>query len=373
PALERIAIDLSNAPNAIGLRVGPSTGWFEGSRVMIKGGYRSIDHHGPNASYERFMCDSPSDCHFFMDEFGAEVDISRMNFARNIAGTTDAYMKVIYGAPPGGDLELSGIKCQSAPGLGMFVTNGIIISCAVAAEVNVVAKAVRIDNVVGGGPGLTLHNAAGVDWEGGWINSAPFDGSHPGGPCVRITGGYDLTFRGNKYRGGGAQLKTYDFVGGATWGFRSRDNYCPTGPVYWLPASGKPTDMGLDDYVPGATDVGQITNDVEGLRTAIARRWGALKLIDRLSLTHVPWMSSPAIGIGQLVAGQVTMAAPDVDSFYTQIIPFRLTAAGTTGRLELVSRDTGADTVTIRSFAADGTTQTGDTSLVGYLRFEIAH
>lgn len=370
PALERIAIDMTAAPSATGVRTSVDTGWFECERVKIKGGYRSVEHHGPNATFDRCFFDYPSDCHMYIDDGGLEVEISRMNFARNVAGTTDAFMKVILASGgQKGDLRLTSIQAGCAPSVGAVMTNGIIISAPTATDLPVFAKRVTIDNVSGGGPGLTLVNIAGVDWEGGWINTA----GSPGAPCVRITGGSDLTFRGNKYRGGGAQLKTYDFVGGTTIGFTSVRNYCPTGPVYWLPASGKPIDMTLDDYAPGATVVGQITNDVEGLRAGTAKRWGPFDSRERLSQTAVPWMSSPAIAIDTLAAGTVTMSAPDIDSFYSQFIPFRLAPVGTIGRLEVGTRDTGADTVVIRSVRSDGTTETGDTSAVGYLRFEIAH
>lgn len=378
PSLERIAIDLAAAPSAIGVRVGANTGWFEADRVFVQGGWRCIEHHGPNATFTRLNLQSPTDCMMYIDDSGLEVEIDHAVFARNIAGTTDAYMKVILASSgQKGDLRLNRIQAQSGPLLGMYVDNGIIITAPSLTNVPVFAKRVTLDNVVGGGPGLTLTNVESVDWEGGWINSAAFDGAHPGGPCVRITGGGDLTFRGVKYRGGGSPTKTYDFVGGSTRGFRSKDCYCPTGPVYYLPASGAPTDVAIDDDIPGATVLSQITNDVEGLRAAAARRWGPFNLQDRLNIASVPWTAAPFMQVGVLggdgTPGEAVIPAPDVDADWSHFIPFRFSPSGMKGRLEIKGKDAVAQTVTVWSLNDDDTVRTADTSTVGVLRFDLPH
>lgn len=281
--IERIAIDLVNAPDATGMRVGPTTYWFQASQVVISGGYRSISHHGFNAYYDRCMLFDPSDCMVFVDDDGLESSFFRMNLARNTPGTTDAYLKVILASSgQKGDLRLTSLQCQS--GGAAMMNNGIVITAPTLTNLPVFASRVTIDNVSNGGPGLTLTNIESVDWEGGWINSA----GSPGGPCVRITGGGDIAFRGVKYRGGGSTPKTYDFVGGSTSGFISKNCYCPTGPVYYLPASGQPTDMMVDDWVPGAVDIVQVTNDPTALRAAAAKRWGHELLYGRAVIAQEP-------------------------------------------------------------------------------------
>lgn len=374
PSVERLAIDLTAAPSATGIRTGVDTGWFEAVRLFIDGGTRSLDHNGPNAYFDRCLFADASDCMVYVTDGGLEVSFNRMNLARNIVGTTDAFMKVIL-ATDGqkGDLRLNQIQGGSGQS-GAITNSGIVITAPSLTNLPVFASRVTIDNVIGGGPGLTLENIESVDWAGGWINTA----GAAAGPPVRIYGGGDITFRGVKYRGSFLNPRTYDFTGGSTRGFRSRDCYCPTGPVYWLPASGKPTDMVLDDDLVGVTDLTQVTNDVEGLRAATARRWGPMNLQDRLSITSVPWIGTPAMSIGTLgdggVPGQTIIDAPAVDGFYSQFILFVFSPAGTSGLdLKVISKDEIGETVTIQSRKGDGSTETADTSIVGYLRFDLPH
>ncbi len=373
PSVERIAIDLYGAPSATGIRTGANTGWFEGERIVILGGYRSLDHNGPNASFNQGFFGDASDCMVHITDGGLEVSFQRMNLARNVLGTTDAYMKVILASGgQKGDLRLTSIQGQSGQA-GAITNNGIIITAPVLTNLPVFASRVTLDNVIGGGPGLFLQNIESVDWSGGWINTAGDDG----GPPVRIFGGGDIAFRGVKYRGSFLDPRTYDFTGGSTRGFESTGCYCPTGPVYWLPASGKPTDMYVNDDIPGATALSQITNDVEGFRAATRRLWGARNFQDRVHMASVPWVADPFMDVGTLgdggVPGRTIISSPDIDGFFSQFIPFRFAAAGAMGRLEVVSRDAGTDTVTIESRRSDNTLETADTSIVGFIRFDLPH
>jgi hypothetical protein len=375
PSVERLAIDLSGAPSATGIKVGTNSGWFEGERIVIQGGYRSLDHNGPNAYFNQCKFNDATDCMVYITDGGLEVSFTKMNLARDIPGTTDAYMKVILASGgQKGDLRLTSIQGGSGQGpSGAITNNGIIITAPVLTNLPVVASRVTLDNVIGGGPGLTLTNIESVDWSGGWINTAGAEG----GPPVRIYGGGDITFRGVKYRGSFVDQRTYDFTGGSTRGFESTGCYCPTGPVYWLPETDKPTDMYVNDDIPGATDLGQITNDIEGFRLATRRLWGARNFQDRIHMSSVPWVVDPFMDIGTLgdggVPGRTIISSPDVDGFFSQFIPFRFAVAGTLGRLEVVSRDAGTDTVTIESRRTDGTLEVDDESIVGFIRFDLPH
>jgi hypothetical protein len=373
PSIERIGINLYGADSATGIKTGTNTGWFEAERVAVAGGYRSIDHNGPNAFFERCLLMDASDCMVHVTDNGLEVSFEKMNLARNSVGTTDAFMKVIL-ATDGqkGDLRLTRIQGQSGQS-GAVTNSGIIITAPSLTNMPVFASRVTIDNIIGGGPGLFLSNIESVDWEGGWINTAGSEG----GPPVRIFGGGDITFRGVKYRGPLSDPRTYEFTGGSTRGFISTDCYCPTGPVYWLPETDKPTDMYVNDDIPGATVLSQITNDIEGLRLATRRLWGARNFQDRVHTSSVPWVTDPFMDIGTLgdggVPGRTIISSPDVDGFFSQFIPFRFASAGVLGRLEVASKDAGADTVTIESRRTDGTLETGDTSIVGFIRFDLPH
>lgn len=273
--LENVGIDLTYAPTAKGLEVGSTTYWFEGRGLVISGGVRCLEHHGANSHFDRLMLFDCSDCMIYVDDDGLESSFSRINMARNVAALTDAYMKVILASGgQKGDLRLDRLQCGSNTAVGD--TNfGMLITAPTLTNLPVFARGVTLDNLTGdAGAGLVLTNIESVDFAGGWINSAGTGVGDSGGPCVKITGGGDMSFRGNKYRGGGASPKTYEFVGGSTRGFTSKDNYCPTGPVYYLPGSGKPTDMRCDDDIVGATDVTQITNDPTSFRAAARRVWG---------------------------------------------------------------------------------------------------
>jgi hypothetical protein len=366
PSIEHLAIELSYAPSSIGVRVSDTTGWFEAHHLVVKGGTRSIENHGPNASFYRLILKDASDCMIFVDDTGLESSFDRINCARNVPGTTEAFMKVILvSSGQKGDLRLNGIQGQSSSDSAL-TENGIIITAPSLTNVPVFAKNVTLDNLIDAG--LVLENIESVDWEGGWINSA----GSPGGPCVRITGGGDITFRGVKYRGGGIPTKTYDFVGGSTRGFSSKDCYCPTGPVYFFPETEKPIDINVDDDVPGATILSQITNDVEGFRVATRRSWGSKKFMDRISQATTPWFGENVV-IGEMLNGVCVLPAPDVDAFYSQFIPFRQTSIGVTGRLELAGRDPVEDEVTIHSYNSSGAIETGDDSIIGYFRIDIPH
>lgn len=381
PSMSRLAIDLAAAPNATGIRVGATTGRFSGKHLTILYGYRCAEILGANAKLMESTLGEASDTPLYVTDTGFEFRGHQLNLTRNTPGTMDAYAKfvsavggLVGGFPMGlGMIDLHSIICQGNAAGGAVIDNGMIFSAPDMVNASIFARQVTIDNVTGGGPGVTLENWESVDWSGGWINSA----GTPGGPCVRIDGGSDIAFHAQKYRGGGTTPKTFDLLGTIT-GLSVYGSYDPTGPVIYFDAGATVTDLEFADRVPGATELSHITNDVAKLTAAVMKRWGALDLRNRLTLTSVPWVGEPFIQIGTLgsggVPGQVIIDAPGVDAFFSQFVLFRFSPAGTLGvSLEVAGKDAVGETVTIESRKADGTPQTADTSIVGYLRFDIPH
>ncbi len=380
PSFVRMAIDLSAAPSAIGIRVSPTTGRFIAEHFTILGGTRCLDIRGANSRISKGTIGEASDTPLYVTHTGFEVRLHELNITRNIPAPMDAYAKfvssiggLVGGFPTGlGMIDLHSIICQGNAAGGAVISNGMIFEAPGMVNASVFARQVTIDNVTGGGPGVGFTNWESVDWSGGWINSA----GSPGGPAVRINNGSDLAFHAQKYRGGGATPKTFDLLGTIT-GLHAYGSYDPTGPVFFFDPAAVVTDLYFNDRVPGATAMSQITNDVAKLTAAAMKMWGPHDLKGRLSLTSVPWVAEPFMSIGTLgdggVPGRTIIAAPDVDAFFSQFIPFRFSPAGVLGRLEMVSRDAGADTVTLESRRSDGTMETADTSIVGYLRFDLPH
>lgn len=305
PSVRSMALDVSTAPTGIGLRDSEDTGWLLAQDIVINGGNRSIEHHGSNARFDHMILIDADECFVFVDDIGLEVQFTRITMTRVAAGSMDAYMKVILASNgQKGDLRLEGVSCGANIAGGVVMNSGFIITAPSLTNLPVFAHKVVIDNV-SNGAGLVLTNIESVDFSGGWINSA----GAPGGPCVRITGGGDIAFRGNKYRGGGVVPSTYDFVGGSTRGFTSKDNYCPTGPVYYLPVENGPTDMNVDDDVPGAVLIAQVTNDPAQLRSATRRLWGFDRRAGRAEIAQEAVRVVGAVGEPAFQNSWVAMAS----------------------------------------------------------------
>lgn len=388
PSIDRLAVDLAAAPSSVGIFVSPTTGRFVAEHFTILGGYRCLDIRGANARITKGTIGEASDTPLHVTDTGFEIRVHDLNITRNTPGEMDAYAKFVSavgglvdedgvpdpdGFPMGlGMIDLHSIICQGNARGGAVLNAGMIFSAPDMVNASIFARQVTIDNVTGGGPGVTLENWESVDWSGGWINSA----GSPGGPCVRIDGGSDIAFHAQKYRGGGATPKTFDLLGTIT-GLQAYGSYDPTGPVFYFNPGATVTDLYFNDRVPAATALSQITNDVEKLVTAAMTMWGPHKLGSRLSFSEVPWVGEPFMNLGTLgdggIPGETIIAAPDVDAFFSQFFPFRFSPAGVRGRLEVASKDATANTVTVQSVNAAGTVEVDDTSIVGVLRFEIPH
>lgn len=355
-----IGIDMTGLTKATGVKVGAGTSRTKVHNLYTIGGYRGWDVRGGNADVIGFHIEDPLDCGFFMDD-GAEVQIADGVISRNGAGTTDAYWKIILatGGGPRGSVTMKNVR--GTRGLAGTVNYPFLFTAPSLTEVTSFLDGVVLDNCV---HAALLQNIQGFGYKDGWINTAA--GTEG---CVLLDGAYNADFDGNRYRGGSC---TYEFTGAQSYGFSSNDNECPTGPLYKLPASNKPIAMYLDDKAPGATDVGQITNDIEGLRAGAGLLWGPRQFMDEVSLRAPVQTAFPAAFVGTMVAGSVEIDAPGAGAAYSWFIPFVVVPGGTRGALSMASINPtggtgGHGSVTIISTSA------GETSQVGYLRLDIPH
>lgn len=286
-----LGIDMSGFPGATGIMIGYHAGWPRIHDVVISEGAVSLDIRSPNGwVQDAILLDAGK--FISIDELGLELVLRDVNMSRNIAGTTTVGIECICTTTGiKGALYVENVRLSCNSAVGSTLT-GMHVEAPSTLSVPVFASNLIIDNTIGGGPGLNLVNVMDVSLVNSWINT----GAASGGPAVRISGGANLKFQNNSYYGGGSPAKTYDFVGGSTAGFVSTGNYCPTGPVYYLPASGGPTDMQLDDIVPGATVPAQVTNDVPQLNAARALAWGAKHFMSPTILVQNPITAITAIG-----------------------------------------------------------------------------
>lgn len=368
-AVRDLGLDVRPAPTSTGILITTNTGWPKLENLYVEGGAISLDVRGPNGFFHDIvMVDAGK--FVSLAQTGLECRWRDISTNRDTAGTTTQVLECICAdASPKGALYIQGWVHNTGFSGGVATTGGMKITAPSSVSLPVFAVGVILDNGSGPNAGIELVNVRDQTWSNGWVNTA----GSPGAPCVRITGGGNLKFKDMHYFGGGTPTtKTYDFVGGSTVGFVSVGCSCPTGPVYYLPTTGKPSDLFLDDWVPGATSLAQVTNDVAGLTAAVAKRFGALNLMDRLTLNAVPTIGYPAAFTGTMVAGSVTIDAAGATTAYSWFIPFVVSPDGTRGALSVSSVNPtggtgGAGSVTIISTSA------GETSEVGYLRFDLPH
>ena len=367
-AVRDLGLDLRPAPTSTGILITTNTGWPKLENLYIEGGAISLDVRGPNGFYhDLVMVDAGK--FVSLAQTGLECRWRDIATTRGTAGTTTQVLECICADTTGkGAIYIQGWIHNSGVGGGVATTGGMKITAPGAVSLPVFAVGVVLDNGSGPNAGIELVNVRDQTWSAGWINTA----GSPGAPCVRITGGGNLRFKDMQYFGGGSPAKTYDFVGGSTVGFASTGCYCPTGPVYYLPSSGKPTELTLDDWVPGAVATSQVTNDTAGLYAGTARRWGAVALQNRLILSDVPWVGPPAVGSGVMAAGAVTIDAPGVSAAYSWIIPIVISPGGTRGALAVSSINPTGGTGGLGAVSISSTSAT-ETSTVGYLRIDIPH
>lgn len=299
-----IGIDLENAPGATGVLWGDNAGWPHAQNALVNRGAVSLDIRAPNGWMEDMVL-LDADKFISIGDVGLELVLRDVNMSRNIAGTTTTAIECIATTTGiHGALYIENVRLSCNTGVGQ-VNCGLWVEAPSILSIPVFADKLIIDNTVGGGPGLNFVNVTDVSVINSWVNT----GSAAGGPCVRIEGGGNLKFTNNSYFGGASGIaspKTYDFVGGDTTTFQSTGNYCPTGPVYFLPATDGPTDMRTDDVIPGATVMAQITNDVPQFVTAMSKTWGPKQFVAPVTLFPDPIITPTFLNSWADVGGVVT-------------------------------------------------------------------
>jgi hypothetical protein len=362
PAVENVGIDMSGLTKAVGVSIGTGAHWARIKGLYTSGGWRGWECHGPNAKIDGFNSTDPVDCGWFVDDDGLETEVLNGTTARNIAGTTDAYFKVhLSSGGQKGDLKVKNIRGTCS--LGSAVVNKLFeVSAPVLTGLPCFMEGVILDNAE---DGADITNIQDFGFKDGWMNCAAGSGF-----CFNLDGCLDPVFEGNRYLGGFGG-GTYRFIGATTDGFTSKNNKCPTGPVYWVSPTNKPTNIDVDDDIKGASVLAQVTNDVDWFAAASRLDWSAHNFRNLVAISGaVPILQSPMIAVGTMVAGEVTIDAPGVDPALTNFIPFVVTRGGTTGSLSVSNRNPtggtgGLGSVTIVSSSAS------DTSTIGYLRFDI--
>ena len=280
PSVERLAIDMRATPSATGLRTSSTTGWFEGYRLAMYGGTVHVDNRGANNRFERFRFIDAGKFFAIDGETGLELTLKDGDCVRNGSGTTSVGIEVICTTgTTKGDLRLDNMRINSAASGGAVLSKGLLVqSTELDLSVPVFANKFVVDNAAG--PSIHLINVRDAHFADGWGNSAAGATA-----AVLIEGGGNVKFKGNTWFGG--TRGTYEFAGThACVGFISQGNYCPSAYVYRLAGAGKPTDLFLDDFVPGATADSQITDDLANLVAGRGRTWGGRNFMDLV--THEP-------------------------------------------------------------------------------------
>lgn len=371
-----IGLDLEDAPGATGLLIGDNAGWPHIQNALVNRGAVSLDVRAPNGWVEDVIL---LDAGKFISigDMGLEIMLRDVNMSRNITGTTTVAIECIATTTGiHGAIYIENVRLSCNTGVGEVI-NGLWVEAPSILSIPVFADKLIIDNTIGGGPGMNFKNITDVSAVNSWVNC----GSADGGPCVRIEGGGNFKFTNNSYFGGASGIgspKTYDFVGGSTFAFQSTQNYCPTGPVYFLPASGGPTDMRTDDIVPGATVMAQITNDVPQFVTAMSKTWGPKQFVAPVTLFPDPivavsaflnsWTNvsgvvtyyrrdpSLVVWVSGTVTGGASALAFDLPTGYRplQTQNFLATVLGTTDTVQVQVETTGAISIFAAAFPVGG-------------------
>lgn len=315
--MEGLGVMLDDAPNMTGVRMGVNTGWAVLRNNYIQGGGLSIWNEGFNNWFEELIVVDATKFFLIDGDTGMELTMRDIAMARNSNGITSLAIEIVCDNSTGikGAVMMENVRLQSGTTAQVQTVAGMRIQAPSNISLPVIMRGVILDNLTGG-PGLELINVLDIKYTDGWINTA--------GPSVKMTGGGRINFSDNTLFGGGTPARTYEFAGGATDGFVSHHNVCPTNWIYYLPATGGPTRLFLDDYVvaPGPLDV---SNDMAQLRAATAyraaqRKWmhdqhlyGDLILETSGSRTRVrEGGTAPTMGYAALTNGTVTIATTAV-------------------------------------------------------------
>ncbi len=269
-SMEGIGLDLGSAPSATGIKLASGCPWFRGTSLFCRGGAKSIDIRQPQAKFSDIVAFDATSSFFYIVQDGLELDIRDVKVARNSAGTTSAYIAVDLTGGGGSYGALYVDNFQGNKALGT-VSRPITIVATNATTFNCFLRQVVLDNCSGAG---LLTKVSGVNFLDGWINTAAGSGN----ACWLIDSCNNLLFARNRYFGG-VGGSTYEFTGGVSDGFTSLGNITATGPAYKVAATNRPTNISVDDYIGGATDEGQVTNEPAWFEGAARRSWGPRRVM----------------------------------------------------------------------------------------------
>lgn len=268
-SFEGMGIDLTAHSTSVGLYVSDTTGWFTGYDLYMEGGAVHVHNVGTNNRFERMRLVDAGKFFKVDGDTGLELTLKDIDATRATAGTTTWGIEVIstLTSGNGGDLRLDNVVINSSASGGAVLAGGILMQAAGPVSLPVFANDVVIDNCAG--PSIKLVDVKDFRFNEGWCNSAA------GSTCaVEITAGTNHQFAHSTFFGGSGN-GTYEFLGStATNSFRSEGNWCPSGPVYKFTGAGGWTDAVVDDVVPGATVLAQVTNDATKFNAGLAKRWG---------------------------------------------------------------------------------------------------
>lgn len=348
PSVRGLGFDLTGAPSATAIQFAGFTQHGLVRDVYTQGGAISISNlTGNNYVQDCFLTDAGI---FISANGGNELRVRDTVMARNSFGTTTAIIQIISptGGGGGGALYLSNCQQTRNPVSGVNVSQGVVMTAPSNKSMPLIATQCDFDNIQG--PALVLTNVSDHRVVGCWFNAAA--GSN--NPAVKITGGGNMKFIGNDYFGGlGAGASTYEFMGGATAGFVSIGNRCPTGPIYRLSGSAAaddPIEMVLLDQAGAA--------NLSNLPIRLANACAADYSRNPWVLTALGAGGDATLGSGG-TPGQVFVPNTRVNAAASRFRLDRRTLGGTAGFLYVVNVTTGVG-FTIAS------TNTADTSLISW-------
>jgi hypothetical protein len=346
--LEGFGIDRSDADAGPCMHITPNSAHVTLRDVLCSFGTKGLEHHGPNALFDGLYLWDSSDCMLDMDETGLELTMQRVFMAANVANV-DAYWRLTIGADAAGG-QLGGIYggivvCRSDPAVS--VNSGVVMSAPSLTEIPSFLQLLVVDNVNGGGPAIDLDHVQSVGLAG-WANGTA--------GAVRMDGCAGIQV-GMRTRGG---THTYEFVGDATNGFRSRSEVF-TGPAYKFTGTAPTADgWDADDWVAGATTIAQVTNNPHTWFDLAKRTWKSLRLQGMLRQREAG--ASPPQGFGTMAAGVLTVSHPNVQT--NTRVDFWRETTGLTGLPGELQHDV-ADNVANTSFKIKSTSLT-DTGRIGW-------
>lgn len=350
PSMYGIGLDLALATGGIGVEVSVNTGWFVARDMYIQNGAKGFNIIGTNARIEGVR---GVDCVRFVSiagDTGGELTIKDCDFTSFSVGcVVGIEMIAATGGANKGDLRLDNVVVN---GGGGAVTLGLLMTSPSVTSMPLFANQLVIDNALAG---IRLVNVSDIHLADSWVNAAAGTGV-----AIEIAGGSNLKFTNNTYFGG--TRGTYEFTGAtAADGFVSTHNKAPSAFIYRITGTAPTAETCvLDDIIPGATTKAQVTNNEPWLFSCAIRRWGGVRLQDRLQVQEPVQYGVLAAGTATLVAGVVTVNNASVNSTASDIYAFHRTIGGTVGILQVSSLVNGV------SFQISSTSAT-DTSVISWL------